>query len=240
MSTDPAAEASSRPAAPARRSHLAFWVVGVLIVLVASIAAAKALRVEHVAEGHASESFVVACDFAKFRQIMVRKNATSAIVGHSGMRLLGEEVEAVALDLSDDDRPILNAIRGRSKSDLAATKQITVQLDDPTLEADRLVLRQNADIEQTRMNVHTESIAAAGRLLNYKTTLNAVPEGANTRLQISVDMQVSVDVFLPFAHVADKRVQEAADEAIEGQQAAIGQFIAEHASKALILPELGR
>ncbi|WP_146595964.1 hypothetical protein [Novipirellula galeiformis] len=206
--------------------------------------------VEHRATAYQDRSIVVDCDFAKFRQIMVRKNATAAIVEHSGMTLLDERIQDVALDTSGDDRPLLNAIRGVSKTDVAAVKQLTVQLDDPTLEASELVLRQNVDIQQDSFHVTTVSEGPAGRLENYKTTLDAVPNEAEagtteavaggTRIKLTVEMTVRVKVPRLFRHRADAGVQDAADDAIQGQADAIEQFIARYADDAFILPELNR
>lgn len=169
---------------------------------------------------------------------MVRKNATAAIVGHSGMKLLSENVQNVELDTSRDDRPLLNAIRGKSKSEVSATKTITVGLDDPTLEATELVLNQVADIQTSQIDVVTKSKKPVGRLENYATTLKAVPDAQATLVTVTVDMSVRVRVPILFVSQADARVQQAADDAIAGQSAAIQQFIGENADQRLILPDL--
>jgi hypothetical protein len=56
---------------------------------------------------------------------------------------------------------------------------------------------------------------------------------------LTVDMNVRVKVPKLFVSRADERVQQAADEAIAGQAQAMQQFVAQHADKRLILPELG-
>ncbi len=196
------------------------------------------LRVEHLATAHSEQVFNVECDFAKFRQIMVRKNATAAIVGHAGMTLLDEKIQGMTLDTSADDRPLLNAIRGKSKSAVTAVKQLTVKLDDPMLEADRLVLTQDADVAETRIQVQTVSDAPAGRLESYATTLAAESDGTGSRVTVTVDMNVRVKVLMFFTGIADQRVQAAADGAVNEQAAAIEQFIGKHAHEMFILPEL--
>lgn len=216
-------------------------IIAIAVVLVlAALIAWQFRSIEHLATGQQQRSFVIDCDFAKFRQIMVRKNATAAIVGHTGMRLIGEQVEGVMLDTSQDDRPLLNAIRGVSKTEVAAVKELTVQLEDPTLEANELVLEQNADIQPDHIDVITASKRAAGRLKHYQTTLDAKPDPEGTRVVLTVELDVLVKVPSLFKHRADAGVQQAADDAINGQAAAIEAFIARHADELLILPELNR
>ncbi len=211
-----------------------------LVLVLAALIAWQLRSIEHLATGQQQRSFVVDCDFAKFRQIMVRKNATAAIVGHTGMRLINEQIEDVMVDTSQDDRPLLNAIRGVSKTEVSAVKELTVQLEDPTLEANELVLEQNADIQPDRIDVITVSKRAAGRLKHYQTTLDAKPDPEGTRVVLTVELDVLVKVPHFFKHRADAGVQQAADDAITGQAAAIEAFIARHADELLILPELNR
>jgi carbon monoxide dehydrogenase subunit G len=225
----------------ASRSNTKLYVTLGLVaaIVLGAIIAWNASVIEHVASGKQTKTFSVDCEFDRFRQIMVRKNATAAIVGHSGMKLLDERVQDIEVDTTADDRPLINAILGKTKSDVSAVKIVTVQLDDPTLEANELVLRQVADVEPTEINVVTQSTGAAGRLENYVTTLHAEPDAQSTKVTLTVDMNVRVKVPKLFVSRADERVQQAADEAIAGQAQAMQQFVAQHADKRLILPELG-
>lgn len=217
----------------------AYLVIGIVAAIIAvAIVIWKASVVEHLSSGVSKQTFTVDCEFDRFRQIMVRKNATAAIVGHSGMTLLSEKVQDIELDTSRDDRPLLNAIRGKSKSEVTAIKIITVGLDDPTLEASKLVLRQVANIHTSEIDVTTQATGPAGRLEQYSTTLNAQPDSQGTQVTISVEMRVRVKVPMLFVSRADVRVQQAADAAINGQTAAIKQFIIENADQRIILPDL--
>ena len=76
----------------APRSHTKLYVaLGIVAaIVVGAIIAWNASVIEHVAIGKQSKVFSVDCEFDRFRQIMVRKNATAAIVGHSGMALWRE------------------------------------------------------------------------------------------------------------------------------------------------------
>jgi carbon monoxide dehydrogenase subunit G len=222
------------------RSHTKiYFALGIVAaIVVGAIIAWNASVIEHLATGKKTITFSVDCDFDRFRQIMVRKNATAAIVAHSGMKLLDERVQDIEVNTTADDRPLINALLGKTKSELSAVKILTVQLDDPTLEAKELVLRQVADVEPTEINVVTQSMGAAGLLENYLTTLHAEPNAQSTKVTLTVDMNVRVKVPKFFVSRADERVQKAADEAIAGQAEAMQQFVVRHADERMILPEL--
>ncbi|TWT98481.1 hypothetical protein [Stieleria varia] len=212
-------------------------IVAVLVILGAVVAWVLLKPIDHLASGKKDDTIIIDCDFDKFRQIMVRKNATAAILGQSGMRLISDRLQDVQVDLSKDDRPILNAIRGRSKSDVNAIKHLTVSLNDPTLHADELQLRQVAEIEPGLMYVRTSSLREAGRLLNYETTLTAKPSGEKTEVQLSVELTVNTSVPKLFVSHAEREVQRAADDAVAGQAKSIRDFVTQYADQRLILPE---
>ena len=216
------------------------WIaIAVLLVPLAGFAGWRLSRVDHLATGAEQKTITIDCEYGKFRQIMIRKNATAAIVAHGGMTLIDEQVHDLTLDTSRDDRPILNAIRGQSKSDLKAIKEITVSLDDPMLEADRLVLRQESEITETQMTAESTSKEPAGRLKRYQTSLYARPEGDKTVVDLSVELDVLITIPKFLAYKADEGVQEAAVDAVGGQSEALKSFIAKHRDKRMILPDIG-
>ncbi|MDA8744337.1 hypothetical protein N9N28_06885 [Rubripirellula amarantea] len=212
--------------------------VALILIALATLFAWFMYPIDHSASGTHATTFSVDCDYDKFRQIMVRKNATAKLVAQSGMTLVDEQIEAMDLDTSNDNRPLLNAIRGKSRTDVTAVKEITVQLDDPAIDADRLVLSQHADVQADLMDVITKSKAAAGNLRNYETTLQARPNGGQTDVSISVSLQVDVRVPQMFTAKADREVQQSAVDAVVGQAEALKSFVAQYSDKKLILPEL--
>ncbi len=220
--------------------RLARWIglASVLLLVAVGFAAWQLSPVSRLSPGTSERSFEMPIEFAKFRQIMVRKQATAAIVSHGGMQLLDEKIQGVSVDTSGDDRPILNALRGRSQSELAARKQLLVSLDDPSLEADQLSLTQTADIRSDSMNVRSVANQPAGNLEEYSTTLAATPADGVTQVTVSVDMRVRVKVPKLFVGRADAKVQQAAEAATREQQAAIEHFINQYAGELIVLPEL--
>jgi hypothetical protein len=214
-------------------------IVALLLIVGMTLAFLSLSSVEHLASGSAEQTVVVDCEFDKFRQIMVRKNATAAIVSQSGMTLIDESVEDLQVDTSQDDRPLLNAIRGRSKTEVQAVKKLRVSLNDPHIEADELTLRQHADVRPESVHVVTESIAAAANLESYRTTLDARPSGAQTEVNVSVELDVRLTVPKAFTGRADREVQQSAVDAVSEQASSLQRFVAEHAGERFVLPELG-
>lgn len=118
--------------------------------------------------------------------------------------------------------------------------ELALSLDDPALKADRLVLRQQADIQPESIQVVTRSKAPAGNLEFYETTLHAQPHGGITRVKLTVTMQVHVKVPKVFVGRADEKVQQATDKAIDEQAHSLTDFVNEYAGKRLIVPDLNR
>lgn len=193
-------------------------------------------RVQHSAKGNAEQTFTVDVSYEKFRKIMVRKQATAAIVEHNAMELIHEDLDSVGIDLSQDEHPILNALTGNSQADLSASKEIQVQVNDPYLDADRLTLNQQAQVGPTSMHVRTTA-TPTDNLKEYVTRLSGVPTEEGTEVRVSVDMRYEAKVPKFFRQSMDKRVQDAAEAAVNDQVDAIKQFISEHASAPVVLPD---
>ena len=169
---------------------------------------------------------------------MVRKNATEAIVAHSGMKLLDEKVFDMSIDIPKQKRPVLNALLGRSKADLSASKQLTVSLEIPDIAAKELTLNQHAEIGSNKMDVNSEASGPAGNLEAYSTRLLATKFQAGTKVELTINQKVNVRVPKFFVSEADRRVQKSAADSTAEQEKAIRAFIALYQNDAIILPEL--
>ncbi len=87
------------------------WWPIVTIVGLAIFALIVAFRpVNRALEVREELSFKVPDAYPRVRAVLVRKDATRAILEHKGMRLLDEQIRAVQVDTSQDARPLLNAI----------------------------------------------------------------------------------------------------------------------------------
>lgn len=178
-----------------------------------------AVRVE------ADRKFALDVDIDTFRQILVRTNATAAIIQHGGMELVNETTEAVDIDLSNDSRPLRNFLRGKSKANVSATKHLTLRINDPQLNATELLLSQNCNIQPEKIHIVTSSEQPAGELSAYNTILEAVKAGNRIEVTLSMEMTVVVRVPRVFLPQAEARVQQAAEKAMEEQEAAIRSLV---------------
>lgn len=194
--------------------------------------------VDHVSQGSSRREFTMEVDFDKFRQIMVRKNATEAIVAHSGMQLLEELVDDVSVALPQQERPILNAILGQANANLSAKKRIIVSVDDPAIGVDKLTLHQTVDIQPDSMDVQSNATEPVGNLQAYATRLRASKAAGGTKVELAIDQTIRVKVPRIFGSAADRRVQKAADNSTAEQEQAIRDFIAKFENEVIVLPEL--
>lgn len=194
--------------------------------------------VNHSASGLSQRDFTMDIDFDKFRKIMVRKNATEAIVAHSGMKLLKEKVDELSIDIPKQKRPILNAVLGRSKADISASKQITVSLENPDIDAKEMILNQHVQIESELMDVTSDASEPAGNLTAYSTRLRATKCDAGTKVELTINQSVDVSVPKFFVTEADRKVQQAAENSTAEQEKAIRSFINLYQNDAIILPDL--
>ena len=216
------------------------WWLGIAITGGIGIAAWGLSRSEHSLHGVAERSFTMDIDFDKFRQILVRTDATAAILEHGGMKLIDEKTDAVDIDLSNDSRPLRNALRGKSKANVSAIKRLTVQLNDPQVNATELLLRQDCQINQDSIQIHTVSDQPAGELKAYNTTLDSVRASHGTEVKLSMAMTVDVLISRIFLSQAEARVKKAAEKSLEEQESAIRSLVSSFDGKVLILPHAKR
>jgi hypothetical protein len=181
------------------------------------------------------KTFVLDVDLDKFRQILVRADATASIVEHCGMKLTRESVQSLDINLKNDRRPILNAIIGKSKAEVTACKSLTVELSDPILDTHELDLRQDSQIQPNKIHVRTESTRPAGKLRSYRTTLDAVRETDKTSVTLTVDMSIDLHISPFFTQYARSRVQDAAEHALDEQEAAIRDLVSRFSNSSLVL-----
>lgn len=214
------------------------WWLGIALIGGIGIAAWGLSRSEHALHGVAERSFTMDIEFDKFRQILVRTDATAAILEHGGMKLIDEKTDAVDLDLSKDSRPLRNALKGKSKANVSAIKRLTVQLNDPQVKATELLLSQDCRIQPDSIQILTTSDQPAGNLKAYNTTLDAVKADHGTEVRLSMDMAVNVLIAQFFLPQAEVRVKHAAEKSLEEQEKAIRSLVSSFDGKTLILPKV--
>ena len=214
------------------------WWLGLACIGGIGIVAWGLSRSEHSLRGVAERSFTMDIEFDKFRQILVRTDATAAILEHGGMKLVDEKTDAIDIDLSNDSRPLRNALRGKSKANVSAIKRLTVQLNDPHVKATELLLSQDCQIHTDSIQILTTSDQPAGELKVYNTTLDAVKASHGTEVRLSMDMTVDVVISRFFLSQAEARVKQAAEKSMEEQERAIRSMVSRFDEKTLILPRV--
>ena len=214
------------------------WWLGIALLGGIGIAAWGFSRSEQALHGVAERSFTMDIDFDKFRQILVRTDATAAILEHGGMKLISEKTDAVDIDLSNDSHPLRNALRGKSKANVSAIKRLTVQLNDPQVNATELFLSQDCKINPDSIHIQTTSDQPAGELRAYKTTLDSFRANHGTEVKLSMDMTVDVLISSMFLPQAKARVKKATEKSLEEQESAIRSLVSRFDGKALILPNV--
>ena len=175
----------------------------------------------------------IAVPYNEFRTMMVRNNANQSIVEQGGMKLIDEEVLNMDIDLSRDNRPLLNAILRRSQSCVTASKRLTVAVDNTDICVDKLQLHQDARITPECLDVNTASEVAVGDLKHYRTTLHAEPKGESTAVTISVELSLCKELGKLFHTEAQQRLDTAAQQTALQQFEALVQFADENAKRSL-------
>lgn len=211
------------------------WIAGASALIALVLVAWPMFRVDHLAVGSARRTFSIAIDFDEFRQIMVRKNPTQAIIARSGMTVVEEQILDLDIDTSNDKRPVLNALLGRSKSSVNAKKLLTVKLEDPELEAPQLTLTQHAEVKPKELHVRTQANGPTGKLNSYLATLDAQPDGALTKVSLAINHEVRLQLPFFMTATATKKVQAAADAAAQEQEQSLKDFIAEFTEEPLVM-----
>ena len=216
-----------------------FWLVlTVAALLLIGVVCWGMWPVNHSATGSSQRDFTMNVDFDKFRQIMVRKNATDAIVAYSGMKILNEKVNDLSVDVPEQNHPVLNAVLGRSKAKVSVSKQLTVSLENPDIKAKEMNLNQYSDIDAEHMDVTTEANEPAGNVKVYSTRLLATKENGGTKVELSINQTVDVRVSQFVISEADRRVKLAAVNSTTEQEKAIRSFISLYQDELIVLPEL--
>ena len=220
-----------------KHSTILAWLIGLAaIVLIGVCAAWQFSSIHFMALGKSEREFMVDIDYDRFRQIMVRTNVADEMISASGLKLENQQIENLVVNTSKDDRPLIHALLGKSKTELEAEKHLVVAVKNSEIDLDSLALTQNAEIGNDLLNVRTFADKSTGKLEAYETTLNARREAKGTLVKLSIQMKVKTLVPRLFQGAATRRVQTAADKATQEQEVALRSIVAEHASERMIAP----
>jgi hypothetical protein len=213
-------------------SNPATWIVSVVAVaLIAGLTVRQFAWTEIVVPGESDRSFTLPIDYDRFRQILVRTDVTKEIVNASGQSLKQDSLQALELDTTNDDRPILNALLGKSKTEVQAEKHLVVSVKNTEIDLEELAITQHANLGNDETTVQTTSDKPTGKLESYNTVLSARRASNATEVKVSVDLKVMVNVPRIFQTVAQQKVQAASDKIATELEAMLKEIVAKHASE---------
>lgn len=181
--------------------------------------------------GEASLDADLMVPFDEFRTLLVRDNPSKSIVEHGGMQLVDEETLDVQVDLSNDRRPLINALRRKSKSTVQAQKRLTISVENAEIGPTRLVLIQDIQISPEQVEIVSESVEPSGELTFYRTTLQALPNGDSTKIHVSVEIELNKKLSWLLHAQARSRLNIAAKDSANEQVEAIREFAMQHAQR---------
>ena len=188
----------------------------------------------YMASGSSERVFLLDVEYDKFRQILVRNDVTSEVIAASGLTLKSDDLENLVVDTTKDRRPVINALLGRSKTELEATKHLTVSVKNAEVNLDTLELTQHAEVGNDLISVRTVADKPTGKLESYETSLKAKRVVKGTEVVVAVQLKVNTTLPRLFQSTARERVQAAADKTTQEQEATLRNVIAKH-SKELTL-----
>jgi len=219
-----------------RSNHRVAWFFGILGVLAIGSGIAWLLSsTNHLASGSSERAFLLEVDYDKFRQIMVRNDVTREVITASGLTLKSDDLENLVVDTTQDRRPVINALLGRSKTELDATKHLTVSVKNAEVNLDTLELTQHAEIGNDLIHVRTVSDKPTGNLESYETSLKA--KRISTGAEVVVTVQLKVNILLPrlFQSTAGARVQAEADKATKEQEAMLRDVVEKYSKRLTLI-----
>lgn len=180
-----------------------------------------------VVESSASESrsHYSPLSYEEFRTRLVRGDFTPMLIESAGCTLVESEVLNREIDVSTDPRPLLNALKRKSKSTVKQTQSLTIELANNNLEASTLRLFQSAEICAKHFTITVTLQAPAGILADYHYEIQGAPEGEGTRLTFKLDAKVKKEISSIAHPWVPQKVQEGVEEALERQSEAFVEAI---------------
>ena len=212
-----------------RFGHIGIWVTACLGIFGAAGAGIwHTIPCECLAMGRAESVFVIDIPYQEFRTLIVRNDATKEILEQDGIKLLQEELLDLKISFGNDKRPVLNALFGKSKSIVKASKRLTVGISDPNAGADEMVIIQNSHVTPQEVSVESASEKQCGDIVRYVSSLNANPIAEATSVRITIETNISKPLS-PFLHsIAQSRLDKKVHESVERQIVALKQFVDNH------------
>jgi len=219
-----------------RFTHPVAWFFGILGALaIGSGIAWQLSSTNYLASGSSERAFLLEVDYDKFRQIMVRNDVTREVITASGLTLKSDDLENLVVDTSQDRRPVINALLGRSKTELDATKHLTVSVKNAEVNLDTLELTQHAEIGNDLIDVRTVADKPTGNLESYETSLKAKRMPRGTEVVVTIQLKVNISLPRLFQSTAGARVQAEADKSTKEQEEMLRDVVVKHSKELTVI-----
>ncbi|MFO0939973.1 MAG: hypothetical protein U0930_04335 [Pirellulales bacterium] len=140
-------------------------------------------------------SYTIDLPYDEVRTRLVRGELTTACIEAAGCRVVDTEIVERDIDLSKDPKPLINALKRKSKSTVKQKQMIVVEVKKEQLETDNLKLLQSATITPKGFEIQVRLFQASGLLADYEYVILGKPKGEFTevsfQLRAVVQKQVS-------------------------------------------------
>lgn len=158
--------------------------------------------------------------YEEFRTRLVRGDFTPMLIEAAGCTLIESEVLNREIDVSTDPRPLINALKRKSKSTVKQSELLTIELGNDNLEASNLQLLQSAEIFAKHFTITVTLVEPAGILNDYRYEIQGAPEGQGTRLTFKLDATVKKELSAVAHPWVPQKVQEGVRQALDRQSEA--------------------
>jgi hypothetical protein len=220
------------PTRPKYRRRLLAIAVGSLLVVGLLVIAGLMIRGEYPTTQTVERSFVIDEDFTKVRKILVRTDAAKQIVTMTGdSEFIDQQWNTIGAGLEGERLLDLKWQLG-----LEGTLQVRTQ--DPYIGEQDITLRQTVHIDPDQILSDVTLTKPSQRLLQYAmiTHFQRQKDG-RTLVRQQLTQEILTDAPW-FAHgIADRRVYASAEHALENQETAIRQIVAENRDQRWLLLE---
>lgn len=131
-------------------------------------------------------SYTIDLPYDEVRTRLVRGELSTACIEAAGCRVLDTEIVERDIDLSKDPRPLINALKRKSKSIVKQKQMIVVEVQQEQLETDTLKLLQSAVITPKGFEVQVRLCQASGLLADYEYVILGKPNGDATEISFQL------------------------------------------------------
>jgi hypothetical protein len=235
------------------RRAILIWVGVPLSILIGAIALGLIFRGEYETQQAVTRTFTIDANFTDVRKILVRTDGAKQIITMAGdSKFLEQSWSAVGVDLDADQQEDSSSAAEADKADPAPLLQmmlnpqwklelhgtLKVQSLDEYIGKPEVQLKQDVEIQPDYLNSQVDLEKPTARLKGYLMTTRFERDADNKETVVKLSLKQKILTDAPwFAHrIADRRVRASASKALENQERAIRQLIADNIKDVPMFP----